>query len=149
MPLRYIPHAPDSGHGSSRESLEEDEKMDYDLTRPYTWVPPEDSPIGKRGLRRKDGYEKASGTAIYAMDIDLDRTLYAKFHRSPYSQADIISMDTSAAEALPGVTDIIRYDDPDISHIKHRGRRSGPWLLYHIRFTRRRRPSITTRWVLS
>jgi CO/xanthine dehydrogenase Mo-binding subunit len=39
----------------------------------------EDSVIGKRGLRRKDGYEKATGTAIFPSDVELDRMLYAKF----------------------------------------------------------------------
>jgi len=100
--------------------------MAYDLTRPYTWEVPTDSPIGKRGLRRKDGYEKASGTAVYTSDITLPRMLYAKFLRSPYSQADIVSMDTSAAKALPGVIDIIRYDDDDIKDIKRSGSDPAP-----------------------
>ncbi len=40
--------------------------------------------------------------------------LFAKPYRSPYAHARIIKMDSSKAEALPGVWAVIRYDDPDI-----------------------------------
>ena len=39
--------------------------------------------IGKKGLRRKDGYEKASGTGIYTRDVYLPGMLYAKMYLSP------------------------------------------------------------------
>ena len=38
--------------------------------------------------------------------------LYAKALHSPYAHAKILSMDTSKAEALPGVRAVLRYDDP-------------------------------------
>jgi CO/xanthine dehydrogenase Mo-binding subunit len=68
--------------------------------------------IGKRGLRRKDGYEKASGTGIYTRDVYLPGMLYAKFMLSPYAHAKITSLDTKAVEAYPGVRSVFRYDDP-------------------------------------
>jgi len=70
--------------------------------------------IGRRGVRRLDGYEKASGRAIYTIDIQLPGMLYAKFLTSPYAHAKIRSMDTTKAEALPGVRAILRYDDPEL-----------------------------------
>jgi CO/xanthine dehydrogenase Mo-binding subunit len=70
--------------------------------------------IGKRGVRRLDGYEKASGRADYTMDIHLHGMLYAKFLKSPYAHARIKSMDTSRAAAYPGVRAILRYDDPEL-----------------------------------
>jgi xanthine dehydrogenase molybdenum-binding subunit len=70
--------------------------------------------IGKRGVRRLDGYEKASGQAVYTIDLQLQGMLYAKFLTSPYAHAGIRSMDTSRAEAYPGVRAILRYDDPDL-----------------------------------
>jgi CO/xanthine dehydrogenase Mo-binding subunit len=70
--------------------------------------------IGKRGIRRLDGLEKASGHAVYTMDIQLPGMLYARFLTSPYPHAAIKSMDTSKAEALPGVSTILRYDDPEL-----------------------------------
>ena len=71
------------------------------------------STLEKSGLRRKDGYEKASGRAIYNRDIYRPGMLYAKFLLSPYAHAKIKSMDISKAEALPGVWDVLRYDDPE------------------------------------
>ena len=40
--------------------------------------------------------------------------LYARFLTSPYPHAEIKSMDTSQAEALPGVRAVLRYDDPEL-----------------------------------
>jgi len=70
--------------------------------------------IGKRGVRRLDGYEKATGAAKYTMDVQLPGMLYARFLTSPYPHAEIKSMDTSRAEALPGVRAVLRYDDPEL-----------------------------------
>ncbi len=70
--------------------------------------------VGKRGVRRIDGYEKATGQAKYTLDVKLPGMLYMRFLTSPYPHAKIISMDTSKAEALPGVRAILRYDDPEL-----------------------------------
>lgn len=70
--------------------------------------------IGKRGLRRVDGYEKATGKALYTRDLQMPGMLYARVLRSPYTRARINRMDTSRAEVLPGVKAIIRYDDPEV-----------------------------------
>ena len=64
--------------------------------------------IGKRGLRRKDGYEKVSGTGIYTRDVYLPGMLYAKMYLSPYPHARIKSLDTRAVESYPGVKAVFR-----------------------------------------
>jgi CO/xanthine dehydrogenase Mo-binding subunit len=69
--------------------------------------------VGKESLRRKDGYEKASGKAVYSMDFVFPGTLYARILRCPYANAVIKSMDDSKAAAIPGVRYILRYDDPN------------------------------------
>jgi CO/xanthine dehydrogenase Mo-binding subunit len=71
--------------------------------------------LGKRDLLRKDGFDKASGTGLYTRDIQLPGMLYAKILTSPYANVRIKSMDTSKAEALTGVRDVLRYDDPVVS----------------------------------
>ena len=53
--------------------------------------------IGKRGVRRLDGYEKASGAAIYCADVHLPGMLYARILASPHANARIEAMDTRAA----------------------------------------------------
>lgn len=52
---------------------------------------------------RADGVGKVTGAAQYASDVRLPGTLWAKTLRSPYAYAKIVSIDTSAAMALPGI----------------------------------------------
>jgi len=85
--------------------------MDY---RPWTWKLPEDYRETQPKIARQDAVEKASGKAVYTRDIYLPGMLYAKILSSPYAHAKIKSIDSSAAEALPGVRDILRYSDSDV-----------------------------------
>ena len=78
--------------------------------------------IGKRGVRRTDGIEKATGAARYTIDVQLPGMLFARFLTSPYPHAEIASMDTSAAEKMPGVRCILRYDDPELARGRGRQR---------------------------
>ena len=57
----------------------------------------------QKSLNRFDGIEKATGYATYTHDVTLPGMLCAKVLRSPHAHANILSIDTSAAEALPGV----------------------------------------------
>jgi 4-hydroxybenzoyl-CoA reductase alpha subunit len=66
--------------------------------------------IGSR-MPRIDSEAKARGTAIFAGDIRLPRMLSAAVLRSPYAHARIKSIDTSQAEALPGVKAVITGQD--------------------------------------
>jgi CO/xanthine dehydrogenase Mo-binding subunit len=70
--------------------------------------------IGKRGVRRYDGVEKASGKALYTRDVNLPGMLYAKVMASPFARAKILHLDTRKAEEYPGVRAVLRYDDPAI-----------------------------------
>lgn len=58
--------------------------------------------IGRR-LRKHEGSSKATGAEIYTDDIILPRMLHAKILRSPHAHARIKSIDTSAADTMPGV----------------------------------------------
>jgi xanthine dehydrogenase molybdenum-binding subunit len=59
--------------------------------------------VGTRPIRH-DGLEKVTGAAKYGADIQLTGMLHGKVLRSPHAHAYIRSIDTSKAEALPGVT---------------------------------------------
>ena len=54
-------------------------------------------------LPRKEEDRLLRGRGKFADDIKLRDMLYLCFVRSPYAHARIVSVDTSAAEALPGV----------------------------------------------
>jgi xanthine dehydrogenase molybdenum-binding subunit len=62
--------------------------------------------IGKP-VPRVDAVDKVTGTARYAADMNLPGMLWGKFVRSPHPHARIKRIDTSKAEALPGVRAVI------------------------------------------
>ena len=66
--------------------------------------------VGTRPIR-PDGAEKVTGRARYGADQNLPGLLYGKILRSPHSHAIIKSIDTSAAEALPGVRAVVTSAD--------------------------------------
>jgi CO/xanthine dehydrogenase Mo-binding subunit len=57
--------------------------------------------------RRVDGDAKVSGKAAYTADLRLPGMLWAAFANSPYPAARIVSVDTRAARAVPGVHAVI------------------------------------------
>ncbi len=75
--------------------------------------------IGKRGIPREFGYAKTVGSAVFTRDVLLPGQIYAKSLRCPYAHAKIKSLDTSKAEAYPGVRGVLRYDDPEITATGH------------------------------
>ena len=83
--------------------------------RPWTWKAPEAGEGVKQSMTRQDGFDRVSGHAVFARDIYIPGMLYAKILISPFAHAKIAGMDTSKAEALVGVRDIQKYDDPDIA----------------------------------
>jgi len=69
--------------------------------------------LGKR-ISRLDGPDKVTGKAKYTSDVNLAGTLHAKFLRCPHAHARVTSIDTSAAESLPGVKAVLTGTDlPD------------------------------------
>jgi CO/xanthine dehydrogenase Mo-binding subunit len=61
-------------------------------------------------VRRCDAAEKTSGRALYTTDIALPGMLHAKALRSPRRHARIVSIDTAAARAMPGVRAVLTGD---------------------------------------
>jgi CO/xanthine dehydrogenase Mo-binding subunit len=60
---------------------------------------------------RIDAVERVTGRAKYTNDVQLPDMLYAKVLRSPHPHARIRSIDTSRAEALPGVKAILTHEN--------------------------------------
>jgi CO/xanthine dehydrogenase Mo-binding subunit len=67
-------------------------------------------------IPRPDGPEKVTGRVQYVADIQAKGLLHAKLLRSPHAHAKIVSIDTSAAKALPGVRAVLTAKD--IPHLK-------------------------------
>ena len=63
---------------------------------------------------RPDGADKVTGRARFGADFNLPGQLIGKVLRSPHAHAAIKSIDTSKAEALPGVKAVVTARDfPD------------------------------------
>jgi xanthine dehydrogenase molybdenum-binding subunit len=70
--------------------------------------------IGTRPIRH-DGADKVTGRAIYGNDVQMTGLIHGKVLRSPHAHAKIKSIDTSAAEKLPGVYAVVTARDlPDL-----------------------------------
>jgi nicotinate dehydrogenase large molybdopterin subunit len=70
----------------------------------------EDAVIGK-AVRRIDAPSKVSGRLHYAGDMTMPGMLHVQVLRSPHAHARIVSIDTSAAEAMEGVEGVITCAD--------------------------------------
>lgn len=66
--------------------------------------------IGTRPIRH-DGVDKVTGRAIYGADFQITGLLHGRVLRSPHAHARIVSIDTSRAEALPGVKGVVTAQD--------------------------------------
>ena len=66
--------------------------------------------VGSRPIRH-DALDKVTGRAKYGADINMPGMLHGKILRSPHAHAHILSIDTSKAEALPGVKAVLTSKD--------------------------------------
>jgi aldehyde oxidoreductase len=68
------------------------------------------NPVGMR-IGRLEGLDKAVGLAKYGADLTREGILWVKALRSPHPHARIKGIDTSEAEALPGVAGVVTAKD--------------------------------------
>ena len=71
--------------------------------------------VGQR-LPLIDGIEKVTGRADYTADLDPTGALVGRILRSPVSHGRILRIDTSAAEALPGVVAVVTGAECDVTY---------------------------------
>src|ERR671938_515992 len=75
--------------------------------------------VGRR-QPRIEGRAKVTGRARYAYDVRLPGQLYARVLRSPHPHARIRRLDTSKAEALPGVRAVLSANNaPEVTWYKN------------------------------
>ena len=66
--------------------------------------------IGQSTIR-PDGFDKVTGRANYGADLSLPGMIWGKILRSPHAHAIIKRLDTSRAEAFPGVLAVATHSD--------------------------------------
>jgi xanthine dehydrogenase YagR molybdenum-binding subunit len=69
----------------------------------YSWPDPATRPLLGKRINRVDGPSKSSGRAKYTYDYNPQGLLAGNILRCPYAHAKIVSIDTGAAEKMPGV----------------------------------------------
>jgi xanthine dehydrogenase YagR molybdenum-binding subunit len=78
----------------------------------YKWPPAGKRFLIGKSFTRLDGPAKSSGRAKYAYDINRPGLLHGKMVLSPYAHAKVKSIDTSAAEKMPGVRAVVVMFEP-------------------------------------
>ena len=109
----------------SRKSDYESESLWYtELVSDQTRDKPEGTPADVEDkfriigdyTQRIDGKKIVTGQARYTHDIKLRGMLTGKILRSPHAKAEVVSLDLSTAERLPGVKAALRLDRGSISY---------------------------------
>jgi len=77
--------------------------------------------VGKPNLPGKLSYSLATGKAKFGIDYVFPNMLFAKFLRSPYANAMVKSVDVAAAKKIPGVVDVLTWEDDDLKNFGRRG----------------------------
>ncbi|MGD9162564.1 MAG: hypothetical protein PVG39_29420, partial [Desulfobacteraceae bacterium] len=77
--------------------------------------------VGKPNLPGRLSYAMAAGIAKFGADYIVPDMLHAKFLRSPYANARIKRIDTRRAKKIPGVADILTFEDEDIKNLLESG----------------------------
>src|SRR5262249_40151877 len=97
--LRHLP-AEARRHRRPRQ-----DRREGGVTMPKKACPEKRRVIGTK-VSRLDGPEKSTGRAKYSYDINRPGMLHARMLRCPYAHARLKSLDTAAAEKMPGVAAI-------------------------------------------
>ena len=72
----------------------------------YSWPSREKASVIGKEKSRLDGPEKSTGKAKYTYDINLPNQVIVKALGCPHAHCRIKSLDTSAAEKVPGVVHV-------------------------------------------
>ena len=70
--------------------------------------------VGKN-CQRIDAKDIVTGKAVFLDDYTVKDALFCAVLKSPLPHANIVSIDTAAAKALPGVHAVLTYEDCDPS----------------------------------
>ena len=77
--------------------------------------------VGKPNLPGVLSWSQATGIAKFGIDYIVPGMLEAKFLRSPHANAYIKSINIAKAKSIPGVVDILTWEDEDIKNLSEGG----------------------------
>ncbi len=91
------------------EGRKSDQIVVVEREDPAPWPESAELSVVGKPHTRLDGPERVTGEAQYTYDLQLPGMLSAKILRCPYPHARIKKLDTSKAEALPGVRAVLTH----------------------------------------
>ena len=100
--VAILVHERDGSIGESFGNAAHDPDSGHDL---------ETHAVVGRSVPRRDAPAKVTGRAVFTEDMRLPNILYGRILTSPHAHATVRSIDTSKAEALPGVKAVLTGKD--------------------------------------
>ena len=82
--------------------------------------------VGRSNIPGLTSYALATGVAKFGSDYVFPDMAFARILRSPYAHAKVISIDATDALAIPGVLDVVKWDDPIFNEIQLSPFANGP-----------------------
>lgn len=102
-------------HTASGRSAAFGELVHSAATQPVPTSPalkhPDSFTIRRTSTRRLDIPSKVDGSAIYAIDFTTPGMLYAAIEMAPVYGGRLVSVDTTRAEAMPGVKKVVKLEE--------------------------------------
>ncbi len=109
-------HLKDAARRVTYAQLTEGKRIERTLAGKPSLEPVSSFTVVGQPAARRDGLEKVTGKAVYAGDLAPPGALHARLLRPPAHGAALVSVDTAAAAARPGVT-VVR--DGDLVAVLH------------------------------
>ena len=82
--------------------------------------------VGKSNIPGLLSYTIAAGLAKFGSDYVYPNMAFAKILRSPYAHARVLSIDETEAMKIPGVLDVVKWDDPVFEEVGYNFYWNGP-----------------------
>jgi isoquinoline 1-oxidoreductase len=101
----------DGGRALTYAELIGEAEVARDIDDAIVLTPPTEFTVMGAAQTRTDAEARVTGQAIYSQDVRLDGMLFAAVLRRPWRGAKLESLDTSIAERMPGVIQVVHEDD--------------------------------------
>ena len=101
----------DPKHAVAYGELVAGESLSRDIIDDIALTPEKEFTVLGKAAQRVDAVARVTGQAQFSQDIIVPDMLFAKVLRPPAYGATLAELDTSVAESLPGVVQVVRDDD--------------------------------------
>jgi CO/xanthine dehydrogenase Mo-binding subunit len=101
----------DERHAVAYGDLVADRLVERDIDAGIELTPASEFAVMGQDLPRVDAGARVTGRALYSQDVLLDEMLFAAVLRRPSRGARLSSLDATAAQAMPGVVEVVVEDD--------------------------------------